>query len=90
MFSLSYSKFHATVVADRTDQDGIEDADLRRIPTMFDGEIQLPSGPGEDPPSQPIFDGMEPDIPVLKEKQSSTSAPLEALENKNDRDIENE
>lgn len=64
---IQYSKFHATVVADRTDQEKLLDTDLRRIPTMFDGEVQLPSGPGEEPPSQPTFDGMEPEIPALSE-----------------------
>ena len=30
------------------------------------GERQLPTGPGEDPPSQPAIDGMEPDLPSLQ------------------------
>ena len=39
-------------------------ADLRRIPTLYPGERQLPTGPGE-PPSQPIFEGMDPDLPTI-------------------------
>ena len=30
------------------------------------GERQLPTGPGEDPPSQPAIEGMEPDLPSLQ------------------------
>jgi hypothetical protein len=64
---LRLSMFSATVVADITDQDAdtLDHTDLRRIPTLYPGERQLPTGPGEDPPSQPIIAGMEPDLPVL-------------------------
>jgi hypothetical protein len=56
------------VVADAEDQDPLtlEHSDLRRIPTLYPGERQLPSGQGEDPPSQPSIDGMEPDLPQLE------------------------
>ena len=27
--------------------------------------MQLPTGPGERPPSQPSIEGMEPDLPVI-------------------------
>lgn len=65
---LRLSVFSATVVADAEDQDSamLEHADLRRIPTLYPGERQLPDGPGEEPPSQPHFDGMEPDLPALE------------------------
>jgi hypothetical protein len=45
---------------------------LRRLPRLFPGERQLPTGPGEDPPSQPSIDGLEPDLPVrqMPEHQS--------------------
>lgn len=64
---LRLSVFSATVVADFDDQ---EDAllgagDMRRIPTLYPGERQLPSGAGEAPPSQPSIDGMEPDLPAI-------------------------
>ncbi len=64
---LRLSTFSATVVADVEDQDAatLDSADLRRIPTLYAGEMQLPAGPGEDPPSQPHLDGMEPDLPAL-------------------------
>jgi len=37
---------------------------LRRLPTLYPGEQQLPSGEGLSPPSQPHFDGMEPNLPA--------------------------
>ena len=40
-------------------------SNLRRIPTLYPGEMQLPSGPGDTPPSQPSIPGMEPDLPSL-------------------------
>jgi DNA-binding transcriptional regulator YhcF (GntR family) len=65
---LRLSTFSATVVADIEDQDAytLDAANLRRIPTLYPGERQLPTGPGEDPPSQPSIEGMEPDLPALQ------------------------
>jgi hypothetical protein len=64
---LRLSTFSATVVADIEDQDSatLDSTDLRRIPTLYPGERQLPTGPGEDPPAQPSISGMEPDLPAL-------------------------
>ncbi len=64
---LRLSVFSAAVVADFDDQDEalLGHADLRRIPTLYPGEQQLPTGPGEDPPSQPALDGLEPDLPHI-------------------------
>lgn len=66
---LHLSAFSATVVADFEDQDEalLGHGDLRRFPTLYPGELQLPGGPGEDPPSQPAIEGMEPDLPAIKE-----------------------
>ena len=64
---LRLSAFSATVVADLEDQDTASldhNTDLRRIPTLFPGERQLPTGDGEPPPSQPSLDGLEPDLPI--------------------------
>jgi hypothetical protein len=65
--NLRYSIFSATVVADLEDQEPatLEHSDLRRIPSLYSGERQLPAGPGEDPPSQPALDGMEPELPAI-------------------------
>ena len=43
---------------------------LRRLPSLFRDEGQLPSGPGLPPPSQPFFDGMEPDLPTTGQEES--------------------
>lgn len=65
--NMRFSLFSAAVIADIDDQDPLtlEHSDLRRIPTLFPGERQLPSGPGEDPPSQPSIPGIEPDLPAI-------------------------
>jgi hypothetical protein len=67
---LRLSVFSAMVVADIDDQDNatLDNNDLRRIPMLYPGERQLPTGPGEDPPSQPNLPGMEQDLPTLEEK----------------------
>lgn len=68
---LRLSTFSATVIADIDDQDeDFPPVDLRRIPTLYPGERQLPGGDGLAPPSQPALDGMEHDLPavVLDEK----------------------
>ena len=66
--NLHLSLFSAAVVADAEDQDAatLEHSDLRRIPMLYPGERQLPTGPGEDPPSQPSLDGLEPDLPAAE------------------------
>jgi len=62
---LHMAAFTARVIADADEQSQMSDAPLRRIPALYPGEMQLPSGPGEEPPSQPHFEGMEPDLPTL-------------------------
>jgi DNA-binding transcriptional MocR family regulator len=71
---LHLSAFSATVVADFDDQDEalLGHGDLRRIPTLYPGERQLPTGPSEEPTSQLRPSGMEsdlPDLPALTETQ---------------------
>jgi DNA-binding transcriptional regulator YhcF (GntR family) len=66
---LHLAAFTARVIADKEDQPCIDDVPLRKIPILRHGEMQLPTGPGEDPPSQPSFDGMEPNLPVLHEDE---------------------
>ncbi len=65
--NLHTAAFTAAVVADAEDQkSGISHRDLRQIPMLYPHERQLPAGAGEDPPSQPGLDGVEPpDIPAL-------------------------
>lgn len=61
------STFSARVIADIDDQSEhtLVLSNLRRIPTLYPDELQLPSGPGSAPPSQPNIPGMEPDLPAL-------------------------
>ena len=67
---LRLSVFSASIVADADDQDpaALDSIELRRIPMLFPGEQQSPAGPGEDPPSQPLLPGFEPDLPSLEQK----------------------
>lgn len=60
---LNMAGFTARVIADRTEQQQIDDTPLRRIPVLQSGEQQLPTGPGEEPPSQPTIPGLEHDLP---------------------------
>lgn len=75
---LHLSVFSARVIADAFEQDeaSLEGQPLRRVPMLKAGEIQLPSGPGEHPPSQPSIEGLEPDLPAIME--SNDQAELEA------------
>jgi hypothetical protein len=68
------SRLHATVLLDADEQADkglmINQEPLRKVPDLFPGERQLPSGPGLDPPSQPSFSGFEPDINTHSEDQT--------------------
>jgi DNA-binding transcriptional MocR family regulator len=68
---LRFSLFSATVIVSSDEQPDAHDlgkqASLRRLPRI--GERQLPTGPGLPPPSQPFFDGLEPDLPMAGEEQ---------------------
>lgn len=71
---IRYSLFSATVIAASDEQPDVEDLGhqepLRRLPSLFRDEGQLPLGPGLPPPSQPFFDGMEPDLPTTGQEES--------------------
>ena len=60
------SVFSAAIVADEEDQSEytLLPGQLRRIPALYPGEVQMPTGEGEEPPSQPALPGMEPDLPA--------------------------
>lgn len=63
---LPMAAFTATVLASRAEQVGVDTVPLRRIPHLMQpGERQLPTGPGQKPPSQPAIEGMEPDLPSI-------------------------
>lgn len=62
----SRSLFSANVIVDREEAGEVDAVPLRRIPTlMHPTELQLPTGPGEEPPIQPSIDGLEPDLPAI-------------------------
>jgi len=65
---LRLSTFSAQVIVSEKEQrHSIDDsAPLRKIPILRHGERQLPAGPGEPPPSQPMLDGFEPDLPAVE------------------------
>lgn len=53
--------FNARVLAIEDEQGApLEGPELRRVPMLFPGEVALPGGAGETPPSQPGLDGVEP------------------------------
>jgi len=63
--------FTARVIAvgDEQEEGYLERPTLHQIPVLSQGEQQLPSGPGEDPPSQPSIDGLEPDLPSVQSQR---------------------
>ena len=65
---IRYSLFSAAVVISDDEQPDIGELDrqkpLRQIPSIGRGEQQLPTGPGLPPPSEPLFPGMEVDLPA--------------------------
>jgi hypothetical protein len=65
---LSLSTFSANVIADLDDQEftATENTELRKIPVLYPGERQLPDNSHDDPPTQTIIPGMEPDLPSIE------------------------
>ena len=65
---IRYSLFSAAVVLsddEQPDQRQIDQLEpLRRVPSVYQGERQLPSGDGLPPPSEPTLPGMEADLPA--------------------------
>jgi len=64
---LPMARFSAQVVASGSEQTKpLEDRPpLRKVPTLMRGEEQIPTGPSDDPPSQPALEGMEHDLPGI-------------------------
>lgn len=65
---MRYSLFSASVIVSEEEQPDRESlgrqAALRRVPSLQHGEMQLPSGAGLPPVSQPALPGMEPPLPA--------------------------
>jgi len=71
---LNLSIFSAMIVADSDDQDAdaINNQEpLKRLPVLYPFERQLPTGPGEPPPSQPSLPELEPDLPCIRKSEST-------------------
>jgi DNA-binding transcriptional MocR family regulator len=68
--SIRYALLNAAVIVSEEEQPDKEELgqqpSLRQIPTMSQEEIQLPSGDGLEPPSEPQFPGLEMDIPSIR------------------------
>jgi hypothetical protein len=75
---LRFSLFSANVVAIDDEQPDREELGqqepLKRLPRT--GEAQLPAGPGLPPPSQPFFNGLEPDLPATGAPEEQSEATL--------------
>ena len=67
---IRYSLFSAAVVISDEEQPDREEIGnqepLRKLPSLYNDERQLPTGDGMPPPSEPVFPGMEPDLPATK------------------------
>ena len=65
---IRYSLFTAAVIASDDEQPDSEklgqQEPLRRLPSLYRDEHQLPAGDGLSPPSEPSLPGMEPDLPA--------------------------
>ena len=65
---IRYSLFTATVIAsddEQPDQEQLgQQHPLRRLPSLYRDEQQLPAGDGLSPPSEPNLPGMEMDLPA--------------------------
>lgn len=66
---IRHSLFSAAVIVSSDEQPDTpelgQQKPLRRLPSLFRNERQLPSGDGLPPPSEPSLPGMEPDLPSL-------------------------
>lgn len=70
---IRYSLFSAAVIVSDEEQPDREQLGhqqpLRRLPSLFRDERQMPAGDGLPPPSQPFLSGMEPDLPSTDEAE---------------------
>ena len=69
--NLKYSQFNAQVIADSDDQSQQSiKGDLRKIPVLISGnEQQLPTGGSDNPPTQTLIEGFEPQLPSIEREQ---------------------
>lgn len=67
---IRYALFEAAVLVSDTEQPDRDEIGmqppLEAVPLMLPGELQLPTGDGLPPPSQPAIPGLEPDLPARR------------------------
>ncbi|QIB08970.1 helix-turn-helix domain-containing protein (plasmid) [Pseudomonas fluorescens] len=63
--NLKLASFSARVIVSSEDQQDLGSAPLRQAPSLGPGDMQLPAGPGMEPPAQGLLEGFEPDLPSL-------------------------
>jgi len=64
---LRHSLFSAAILVSEAEQDPADlaaNGPLHEVPAIYRGEMQLPTGDGLPPPSQPSMPGLEPDLPA--------------------------
>lgn len=64
---LRHSLFSAAILVSEAEQDTAEllaNGRLHELPAIYRGEMQLPTGDGLPPPSEPSLPGLEPDLPA--------------------------
>ena len=69
---LRHSLFSAAILVSESEQDTAEllaNGPLHELPAIYRGEMQLPTGDGLDPPSQPPLPGMEPELPARQAEE---------------------
>lgn len=73
---LRHSLFSAAVLVSEEEQDAAELArnstQPMEIPAIYRGEMQLPTGDGLPPPTQPPLTGLEPDLPARRSQPLQT------------------
>lgn len=72
---LHMAAFTAKVLASGQEQESgyLEGPPLHKLPMLAPGEAQLPTGDGEDPPSQPAIPGLEPELPSVQAQRQRRS-----------------
>jgi hypothetical protein len=70
--NLKLASFSARVIVSSEDQQDLGTGPLRQAPKLAPGDMQLPVGPGMDPPAQQLLEGFEPDLPSLPHRSTES------------------
>lgn len=69
-----YASFDARILVSESEQDAPISGDqppLIQLPSLSPGDVQLPHGNGIEPPAQPAMEGLEPDLPSLRDPNTA-------------------